>query len=306
MVSDSLPNMWVVIPTYNRAADLIDCLGSLRKAGVDESRIIVVDNASQDDTVPLVQKTFPAVHLLAQETNLGASRASNVGFSYALDHHASHVLRLDSDTVVQPDFLEPLLATSLGDSRIGVVAPKIYYYDPPDEIWYAGADAHPFHFGATNTQRHQKDGPANLSKREVDYAWGAAMLITADALKITHGFDPDFFIYYEEIDLCLRVKKAGMQIIFVPDSIIWHKVGSSAHNAWTATHWNRSKMLLFRKHARNILHFAGLVIYAFGYALATHLKKRNTSGNRGPLPAALKGLWQGLTKKIDPSQKTPQ
>lgn len=298
MGNDSSPNLWVVIPTYNRAADLIDCLESLRKAGVDENQIIVVDNASQDDTVSLVQNKYPKVPLLAQEVNMGASRASNIGFTYALDHQATHVLRLDSDTVVHPDFLKPLLETSLSDSKIGVVAPKIYYYDPPDEIWYAGADSHPYHFGATNTQRHQKDGPENLTKREVDYAWGAAMLITANALNITHGFDPDFFIYYEEIDLCLRVKEAGLRIIFVPGSILWHKVGSSVHNAWTATHWNRSKMLLFRKHTRNICHLAGLVVYAFGYALAAHLINGKTSGNRGPLPAALRGLWQGLTQKI--------
>jgi GT2 family glycosyltransferase len=292
----------IVIPTYNRADELIECLGSLIKAGIRETQIIVVDNNSQDNTAEMLKKNFPKMHARHLDENSGATGASNIGFKLALEQGATHVLRLDSDTIVAPDFLRPLIEQIQANPKIGAVAPKIYYFDPPEKIWYAGADSHPFHFGAINSQRQHQDSPENQKIKEVDYAWGAAMLIKAEVLAITGGFDNDFFVYYEEIDFCLRIKKMGYKILLVPASTLWHKVGSSANNAWTAYHWNRSKMLLFRKHAKSSVHSLALIFYAFGYviydSLLNKLKLKAHSGNRGPLVSALKGLLAGLTEKI--------
>lgn len=293
--------LWIVIPTYNRAEDLIACLDSLMKAGINQKQVLVVDNHSNDNTIDLLSRNYPEVPVKALSENLGATGASNIGFEFARKQGATHVLRLDSDTVVDPNFISPLIEQFQADPDIGVVAPKIYYFDSPEKIWYAGADSHPFHFGAISSQRHQEDSPENKDKKEVDYAWGAAMLIKAEVLNKTGGFDTDFFIYYEEIDFCLRLKKIGYKIVFVPESVIWHKVGSAANNAWTAYHWNRSKMLLYRKHAKNGLHLIALIVYFLLFmsfdSLLYYLKIREHSGNRGPLPSSIKGFWAGLTEK---------
>jgi len=116
-------------------------------------------------------------------------------------------------------------------------------------------------------------------------------------LEKTGGFDPQFFIYYEEIDFCQRIQDLGYHIYYLAESEIWHKVGIQHTNGWTAYQWNRSKMLLFRKHARNIFHMAFLVIYAYGYALIAPISLGKLAGNRGPLKDALRGLWHGLTMK---------
>jgi len=287
----------VVIPTYNRADDLLACLESLIKAGVKEEQVLVVDNHSEDHTVQAVRSHHPHVNLYVNEKNLGATGASNVGFRHALAQGAAFILRLDSDTVVAQDFLAPLLDAAAEDQRTGVFSPKIYYYEPSDEIWYAGADAHPWHFGAIRQHRHEKDAPENSCKHEVDYVWGACMLISRHVLEATGGFDLDFFVYFEEVDFCRRVQELGCRLAFIPESHIWHKVGSSAENAWTAYHWNKSKMLLYRKHARNAFHRLGLVIFAYTYAFITPVYKRR-AGNRGPLKDALRGLGDGLKVKI--------
>jgi GT2 family glycosyltransferase len=297
MMNYSEEKLWVVIPTYNRIADLMDCLDSLLCTDINKEQIIVVDNNSQDTTLEKIQGYYPEVVLIALKDNLGATGASNVGFKHAIKMGASYVLRLDSDTVVAPNFIRPLLEMISKDRQIGVVAPKIYYSVPSDEIWYAGADTHPWHFGTKNGHRHEKDNPENSRVRDVDYVWGAAMLIRADILRKTNGFDTDFFVYYEEVDFCQRVQKLGFRLVFVPNSHVWHKVGSMANNAWTAYQWNRSKMLLYRKHAKNLLHFTYLLIYAFLYAFEAHINKKNHGGNRGPIKSALKGLWCGLTEK---------
>ena len=291
-------NLWVVIPTYNRCEDLLSCLDSIVNAGLCKKNIIVVDNHSQDDTIKQVYKKYPKINLIALADNKGATGASNIGFDFALGKNAEWVLRLDSDTVVAENFLTPLLDKALQDPKIGVIAPKIYYFEPSDEIWYAGADSHRFHFGTIHDHRGEKDTPKNSYTREIDYAWGAAMLIRNEVLEQTGGFDDNFFIYYEEVDFCLKVRDLGFKLVFVPESHIWHKVGSTARNNWTAYHWNRSKMLLYRKHARNVIHLAFLVCYAFSYALWSASGNKKSGGNRGPLKNAFKGLIQGLTENL--------
>lgn len=303
MINETIENFRVVIPTYNRVNDLLECLESLAGAQIPPAQIIVVDNHSEDDTLIKVQEKFPLVKLIALDDNYGATGASNIGFTEALNKGAAYVLRLDSDTIVAPDFLPPLLNAAEKSPDIGVLSPKMYYFDPDDEIWFAGADAHPWHFGTINDHRHEKDNPVNNQFREMDYAWGAAMLIKRQVLEQTQGFDTSFFIYYEEVDFCIRVKTLGYKLVLVPESHIWHKVGSASHTALSAYHWNRSKMLLYRKHARNPFHRFSLILFAFGYALFSPLFKGQT-GNRGPFGSALQGLWDGLKIKIHQNPKT--
>lgn len=295
MQPNSEPIIRIVIPTYNRAEDLTACLESLKQAGIRGEQIIIIDNASQDDTSLMINRHHPDVTLKTMDRNLGASGASNAGFEIALKQGADYILRLDSDTIVAPGFLAPLLEVALKDPKIGLLSPKIYYYKPNDEIWYAGADSHPWHFGTVNGHRHEKDSPENNRVREVDYVWGAAMLIKKDVLETTGGFDTDFFVYYEEVDFCQRVQNLGYSLLYVPDSVVWHKVGSITYSNWTAYHWNRSKMIFYRKHARSIIHQSLLVAYSFYYALVTPILK-GKSGNRGPLTSAIKGLIDGLRK----------
>jgi GT2 family glycosyltransferase len=287
-------SVWVVIPTWNRCQDLLACLESLATVNYSPLKILVVDNASEDGSVEAVNKRFPWVELIQLNENVGAPSASNVGFDFALDHGADFILRLDSDTVVNPDFLTPLVDFAVENPNIGVISPKIYYANPSNVIWYAGVDAHPFHFGAINDFQNQQDSQSSDYSRIVDYAWGAAMLIRREVLEKIGGFDPKFFIYYEEVDFCKRVQQIGFQIYYFADSKIWHKVGILNPTKKTAYQWNRSKMILFNKQARNIFHRIALIHYAYLYAIGSLIIRGNNSGNRGPLKSALKGLSDGL------------
>ena len=290
--------VWIVIPTWNRCEDLIECLDSLNKVTYKHLRIVVVDNASSDETVYSVEKLYPKVEIIRLSENLGAPKASNIGFEYALDHDADYILRLDSDTIVGSGFLEPLIEVAEDNPKIGVLSPKIYYNDPPDLIWYAGVDAHPWHFGSVNDQCNKKDAEISDQSRFVDYVWGAAMLIKREVIEKTQGFDPDFFIYHEEVDFCLRVKDLGYQLYYVAESSILHKVGTQNPTEWSGYHWNLSKAKLFKKHANNRGHLFLLIIYSLGYSLSDNflflVGIRKFSRNRGPISDSLRGLWYGF------------
>lgn len=299
--------VWIVIPTWNRRDDLIACLNSLKYVTYSPIQILVIDNASEDGTFQVVSDKYPEVIIQKMESNIGASAASNVGFDIALNGGADYILRLDSDTIVSPDFLEPLVNLLEKNNNIGVVSPKIYYYEPADLIWYAGVDAHPWHFGAINDIKNKRDNETSCRSRDVDYVWGAAMLIRREVLEKIGGFDPDFFIYYEEVDFCKQVHLLGYRIHYTSESKIWHKVGTQNLSQWTAFNWNRSKIILFHKYSRNLFHKFSLTLYAFLYAVldaiifSLHIRK--ISGNRGPLNSAIKGLLNGLQKSIIPRKE---
>jgi hypothetical protein len=296
-----------VIPTYNRADDLIATLDSLNKSEVKMSQVVVVDNGSVDDTVEKMEIHYPKVHLLKLESNIGATGGSNAGFDFVLAKGADYIIRMDSDIEVDPGFLTPLIKVANSDPKIGIISPKIYYYDNPNEIWYGGVDKSWLLLNVKDKARHTPDSPSNSEIREVDYAWGATMLIDANLLRETNGFDTQFFIYYEEMDFCNRAKSLGYKIIFVPKSKTWHKVGSIAYTPFTAYHWNRSRIIYIRKHALNTItkmFYIGVAFaYAFIDALFFVLKLQKKMGNRGPLKATLNGLWAGLNLPLTNPQE---
>lgn len=291
-------NVWVVIPTFNRDDDLIECLHSLGEAEIVMENVIVVDNGSQDKTIEKLSRNYPQVHLIALDINLGATGGSNTGFKFALEHGADAVIRMDSDVVVDTNFLEPLLEVAKSDPKIGIVGPKIYYFDSPKEIWYAGAYSNKLFLNVKKDYRHEFDTKENSIVKEVDYVWGATMMISKEVLEKTGGFDTDFFIYHEEIEFCGRVQDLDFSIYFVPNSFVWHKVGSLSNSEWISYNWNKSKMLLYQKRAHNLIHKLFLIFYAFIYSLGDSLLNmiglRKRSGNRGPLTSALHGLIDGL------------
>ena len=288
------PLVGVVIPSRNRCVDLLECLASLDKQTYPNWFAIIVDDASEDDTVAAVKRSFPQMELVTLKRSQGAVGASNEGFRRALAQSAAYVLRLDSDTVSDPQLIEALVAAAEAHPQAGVLTAKLYFYDHPQVIWSVGACQSRFHFGARDDRRGDRDDASTQSLRRVDYAWSTGMLIRRGVLEQVGGFDPDFVVYYEEVDFCLRVRQAGWYIVMVPEARLWHKVAADKGGSRVAYQWNRSKMILFRKHAANSMHKASLILYAFTYALWRAWRPRAGAGNRGPLKDALRGLWDGL------------
>jgi GT2 family glycosyltransferase len=293
MNEDGLPLVWIVIPTWNRCADLLECLASVQALNYVNKKVLVVDNASTDGTAAAVSSAFPDIELMPLKQNMGAATASNRGFDAVLPRGAGFVLRLDSDTILAPDFLSHLVQAAQGDASLGIVVGKIYYHGDPQRIWSLGARQSSWLYATVELGRDQLDAPSFQRPQTIDYAWSTGMLLSRQALELTHGFDPDFFVYYEEMDLSQRIRAAGLQLRSVPTAVMWHKVGELSHSRWVAYHWARGKMLFFRKHSRGV-HRLVLIGYAYAYALFRSLRPKQGAGNRGPLRAALSGLTAGL------------
>ena len=244
----------IVIVNHNGADDTLECLDSLSKIDYPDYEIILADNASSDASFILnkIHKNFPAVKILALPRNLGFAGGNNAGIKAALDGGARCVLLLNNDTTVASDFLNQMVKAAESDKKIGVVGAKIYYFAEKTRIWYNGGV-----FSWINGGCHIQDGAIdeNPDDKEIintEYATGCALLIKREVIEKIGLLCEDFFMYYEDIEWCLRGGEAGYKTVVAPAAHIWHKVSRSASKMGVPVihYYNiRNALLLTKMHA---------------------------------------------------------
>ena len=194
----------IILLNWNGYDDTSDCIRSLSGINYDNYEIVVVDNGSVDGSPDRLANEFPRVKLIRNKENLGFAEGNNVGMRYALANNFDYVLILNNDTVVEPNFLAILINEAESKKDIGVVGPKIVYYDDPKIIWFGGGAINKYtsrniNIGLDEPDRGQFDGT-----KEAEFVTGCAMLVKAEALKRAGLFDPDFFNCMEDLDLACR------------------------------------------------------------------------------------------------------
>lgn len=226
--STAPPSVVVVVLTWNGRDLTLDCLRSLEAVTTPNVRRMVVDNASSDGTVEAIHARYgDRVEVVVNASNLGYAGGNNVGIKKALDDGARFVLLLNNDTTVSPTFVDELMRAAQENDAIGVAAPKIYYAEPPNRIWYAGGEISLWrgtarHIGIRQLDRGQHDRP-----RDVDYASGCALLARREVFERAGLLDESYRAYFEDADLCMRAARAGYRIRYVPTAQVWHRISAS-------------------------------------------------------------------------------
>ena len=142
-----MSKVWVVLVNWNSCEDLQECLPTLLRQSLAANQVVVVDNASTDGSVSMLQSEYPEVLVQPQQSNLGFATASNIGLRMAITHGADYVVLLNPDTTVAPNWLEELIATAETDQRIAVCQSKILLYDAPELLNTDGNVVHFLGFG---------------------------------------------------------------------------------------------------------------------------------------------------------------
>lgn len=224
------PKVCIIILNWNGLRDTIECLESISKLDYINYKIILVDNASSgNDTQVLKEKFGNDIRLIENEKNFGFAVGNNIGMKYTLENNLNpdYFLLLNNDTVVNTDFLTKLVNVAESDTKIGIVGPEIYFYSSKDEkqiIWSAGGKIKwwriPFyyHLGQNNI-----DSAKFQNIVEVGFVSGASMLLKRNVAEEISFLNSKYFFGYEEIECCMKAKKAGYKIVYVPDAKIWHK-----------------------------------------------------------------------------------
>ena len=243
----------VVVLCWNGYSDTRACLESLDHAEWDRLTTIVVDNGSTDGTSEAVLGRFPEVLLLRSEENLGFAEGNNVGLRAALAAGAEYVLILNNDTVVDRDLIAALVEEGERRPDAGALCPMIYYTDPPDRIWYAGArfDPRRIHNGP-HTGYGDRDVGQYGTTREIGRATGAAMLVRRRVLEDVGYLDARLFLQVEDVEWSLRMRAAGYRILFVPAGRAWHRVSVATggeHAPATAYYEMRNTLAVCSRYA---------------------------------------------------------
>ncbi len=249
MNPDSL-DLSVILVSYNSCVLLEACLRSLTSSLADfPYEIILVDNASQDGTVEMVEHAFPEVRLIRNRENLGYPIANNQGIAAA---RGEQVLLLNPDTEVLPGAFERLITELRDRPRAGAVAPILRLPSGRIQVsfgWSVGFLSELAKKLALNRYLSRWAGRTK-SPRKVGWLGGACLLIRSEVLEQVGGFDEMFFLYFEDIDLSYRIRKLGFDLYLVPEVEIRH-VGGAATSALGLAgrfHYRRSQLRFYRKH----------------------------------------------------------
>lgn len=240
----------IIILNWNGYEHSRNCLDSLAKLNYPNYQVLLVDNASQDHSGSRLKEEFPWIILLQNEQNLGFTGGNNVGIDYALGEGFDYVLLLNNDTVVEPDFLQHLVAKASNDASIGMVQPLILLMEDPKLIWSAGGTFQKW-LGLSNTLGDRKHVESfSFSSAPLDWATGCCILLPSEVIREVGTLQTSFFAYFEDVDWSLRIRKAGFQIQLAQDSIIYHEGNASSKKE------SKEGMLsptVFYLHARNQL-----------------------------------------------------
>lgn len=248
------PLVCIVLLNWNQCEETLNCLESLTDVAYSPRTIAVVDNGSADNSVPEIRRRFPSVRVMAQNHNTGCSGGRNVGLELADSLNADYVLFLDNDTVVDPGFLSHLVDAAEEDQRIGIVSSKIVLHSDSSVCWTAGGVVHPNGtVDALYYYQPASDVPGVIY--DVDWVPGCVLLARREAYKALGDFDDSYFIYFEDIDWCLRAKECGYRIAVVPHSIVYHKVSQSSGGDYSPRklyYWSRNRLVFARRQVSGI------------------------------------------------------
>jgi len=258
------PKVAIVIVNYNGEKVINDCVKSLKKIDYPNYDITIVDNNSQDNSVTLLKKTHSQIELIENKENVGVAEGNNIGIRYGLKRKAKYILLLNPDTEVKRNFLTELVAEAERNER-SLICPKIYYYDQPKILWYAGGYINWLTGTSFHTGQDQKDIGNYQKVKKVSYSSTCCLLIPALAFKEIGLMDAKYFVYFDDTDFCARANKNHYSIIYDPKSIIWHKVGSltgGEESPIAVYYGTRNKLYFMRKNASLFKFFLFLPIFS--------------------------------------------
>ena len=257
-MSIASPKVFIVILNWNGWQDTLECLASLDRLGYPNYEVIVVDNASENESEQKIRTAYPDLTLIQSGVNLGFAGGNNIGIRYALKQGAGYVWLLNNDTVVKPDALTHLVQRMQADPKVGMCGSTLVYYHNRNIIQaYAGGSYN--HWLGTTKQLGQGNPKSRVVdidavEDNLDYIEASSLLVSRQFLEEVGFMCEDYFLYYEEIDW---VTRAGgrYRLAYAPESVVYHKEGASiggsnyaiGEKSWTADYYSIRNRILITK-----------------------------------------------------------
>lgn len=249
ILDSTIHSLWIVIANYNGSRFLPDCLDALHNQTLAPAGIIVVDDASTDDSLILIKKQFPDVITVPLPKNVGFGAANNAGARVALHYGATHLILLNNDTKPAPDFLENLWQAFLQKPDAGAIGGALLFYDDPQKIQTAGIQILK-NGGATD---YLANAPVSILTQDIMEIFAPSAgcaLISADVWKKTHGFDESYGMYLEDVDLGYKIRALGLKCYLATNAkALHHYSGTMVNHPFRKRwYWEVNRYRLMAKH----------------------------------------------------------
>ncbi len=283
-----------IVVNWKLKEDTERCIESLERLD-HPCQIILVDNGSEDGSAEYLAQRFPHLQIIALPVNVGFGAAVNCAIRHVLSQPDwNYVFLLNNDATIHPHAITELLSITQKNPDVGIFGPKVYYNHPADQLWYAGARRRRGVLAAADTGRGQKDASRFDILREVDYVFGAAMLIRRQVFERIGLFDERFFLYLEDWDFCLRAQQGGFRLFYVPQSHVHHKGSASTvqYRSLRKYHYARSTILFLKKHTSLLFLLPNIIFWSFVFAKTA--SQDIFQGDLKILGTYLSGLFHGL------------
>ncbi len=220
-----LPFVSVIIANLNSRQYLARCLLSLMDIDYPKQKleIILVDDASSDDSVDFIKHKFPSVKIIRNKKSLGPAESRNIGIKIA---KGNLIAFLDNDVEVEANWLKPLVDTIISNGNIAICSPKVLFLHNKKQINSAGGAVNMYGDGwgrgVFEEDRYQYD-----NKKNIFFGCSVAMLTKKEIIERIGCFDKDYFYLYEDLDYAWRANLIGFKVAYVPESVVYHKFGAT-------------------------------------------------------------------------------
>jgi len=250
MGTEATPDISVIIVNYNDRIHLKGCLSSLKETvGEIPSEIVIIDNQSTDGTPEWIRAHAPGVRLIVNTENVGFARANNQGIS---ESRGKYILFLNTDTVLEPQAVALLLEELRSNKNVGAVGPALLHEEKEYQVSFGKS----VNFFREVVQKlvlnpfyrfRLKRGP---NKRRVGWLSAACLITRRDILDEVGYFDENFFLFFEDIDLCRRIRERGYELLYLPQARVYHLGGASTEGLklFSRYHYRKSQIYFYEKH----------------------------------------------------------
>ena len=276
---------------WNGWNDTVTCLRSLLEQNYAGLRILVVDNASSDDSVSRIREALPEIELIETGKNLGFAGGCNVGIRRALAMNANFIWLLNNDTIAPPDTLSKLVVASR-DGRIGIVGTVLRYMHDPSlvQAWGGGRVLRWMGYVSHFTTSSEFDGNSFLTF--------ASVLIRKEVVLDIGLMDESYFMYFDDADYCFRAQDAGWKLGIATDTAVLHKEGGSTDSKKTPL----MERIVTASGVRFLQRHAAVPPIAMTLFLVTKIGKRLVHGDWNGIRAVGLGVgdvWHGRITPLD-------
>jgi len=290
----------IITVNFNQPSVTEELLASIdRTNATTQIEIIVVDNGSKVDPVPGWKVKYPKVTFIRSEVNLGFAGGNNIGLEVA---KGDYLFLANNDTEFTEGLVDKLVAMLESHPEIGIISPKIRYYHQPDMLQYAGFTKMDYYTARNHCigQFEKDNGQYDSLTGETGFIHGAAMMVRKEAIAKAGPMSEIYFLYYEEMDWCEHIKKAGYTIWVNMQALIYHKesVSVGAKSPLKEFFMNRNRILFVRRNC------AWHICCVFWLYFLLVVAPRNVlsyikAGQRNFIPVFLKAIVWNFTHGVD-------